>query len=970
MEKKKQKKKIWIILGVLVIGVFLFFVLRGDINMQKLINQNQKGIVSASGFSGNLIGYEFLDDIGTNVNEEDATVVHLWNNKDDYYFNKTSGIQFANNFNQYWTHNVFCGGYKNMTTNEWTYACEDELPFTWSILSDNSTYVNITGYRDITISGRTVRAGIRYHLEPNDENITIQLSVKNIGALDIPVDLGFAWRVKDIKISNNQENDIILINNTEYNLHQNINVTFYNLTSPYYRMRDTKTNQFLRLDWNASLNYGVLMNTTGEYNNPITLGINAGNLSIGQEKTTTMYWIDANFLTKVYFLQKANGQGGQRIFNLTVGVAGNQSVTNRNVSGTAGTQGGFNWTQNFSYSGVTNISSGVITVVLYCRGVTYNSNPLINITKIEIYNCSTSKTCASGSRIGLNDSIINAVSGLAGNCNSTLVKHNVTATFSLANDIVLQSGQYLGVGVYYQVRNSTLNITYGGGNFNSTITLKEINYVNPNIIITTPLNNTNWTGLVNINYSASDDTGLNNCWYSNDSYGINTSLTNCQTNITGITWVDGLHNVRVYANDTYGNINSSQVTFNVSAYYPNITFVSPTPANATTTTNTSVLINISIDDNSLSQVFFNWNGTNNTLYDNPILYMNFDNRSVLGENHTYVKDLSGNGFDAVVKNGAVWSLGNGKYTGGYRFDGLNDWMNITHNKKLNTLSYGTWNVWVNSTDKSACQGIITKRIAFDTNHAWSLGISYDVGAGDGLGFEYSNTGTSSAKSLNYFSNATFIENRWNMITVVFNASDLVQNVRMYVNGLEVAPLAKGSFNSTMFQSTANVEIGSLNQGGACFLNGTVDEIMILNSTLKASDVQELYFSNLYKYDTAKWALYINQSKNSSATLDNSNYTYFASIKSVLNKINMTDMRYINIGGTVSDTCTYSSGNYAVTCSDNCVYNSNVIGTNQIFNVTFNGFGKITLNANVSNFSFYRISGGCNVSCKTGGCIRV
>jgi hypothetical protein len=89
--------------------------------------------------------------------------------------------------------------------------------------------------------------------------------------------------------------------------------------------------------------------------------------------------------------------------------------------------------------------------------------------------------------------------------------------------------------------------------------------------------------------------------------------------------------------------------------------------------------------------------------------------------------------------------------------------------------------------------------------------------------------------------------------------------------------------------------------------------------------------------------------------------------------NNTDLIYWNntiSGEPPANTCTYTSGNYAVTCSDNCIYNSNVIGTNKASNITFNEVGRITLNANISNFTNYKITGGCNVSCKVGGCIRV
>src|SRR3989338_5119776 len=56
----------------------------------------------------------------------------------------------------------------------------------------------------------------------------------------------------------------------------------------------------------------------------------------------------------------------------------------------------------------------------------------------------------------------------------------------------------------------------------------------PNITINIPTNNTFTTDTSqDVNFTVSD-TNLNTCWYSNDTYTINTTLTNCNTNITTV----------------------------------------------------------------------------------------------------------------------------------------------------------------------------------------------------------------------------------------------------------------------------------------------------------------------------------------------------------------------------------------------------------------------------------------------------
>jgi hypothetical protein len=54
-------------------------------------------------------------------------------------------------------------------------------------------------------------------------------------------------------------------------------------------------------------------------------------------------------------------------------------------------------------------------------------------------------------------------------------------------------------------------------------------------------------------------------------------------------------------------------------------------------------------------------------------------------------------------------------------------------------------------------------------------------------------------------------------------------------------------------------------------------------------------SNLNKYDTDKWTLYVNQSKNSTAGLDDGVYTYQAHAKNIRSNWNQTEIRTITIG---------------------------------------------------------------------------
>ena len=168
-----------------------------------------------------------------------------------------------------------------------------------------------------------------------------------------------------------------------------------------------------------------------------------------------------------------------------------------------------------------------------------------------------------------------------------------------------QAGEY-----YFNITvNDTLN------NKNTSILLVNVTAVDatpPNLEIVFPTNNTNSSNNnLNVNYTVSDTVGLDECWYSNDSFSVNTSLASCGTNITTITWSEGTHVVRVYANDTSGNENVSQVTFNIDTINPNVEIVHP--PNLNETTDTQIDVNYTFSDLNVDTCWWSDGPTNTTI---------------------------------------------------------------------------------------------------------------------------------------------------------------------------------------------------------------------------------------------------------------------------------------------------------------------------------------------------------------------
>lgn len=276
----KMKKKLFLTAILLVFTIFLIeaiFVFAVSFNPE---DERQ-------------IGYEFLDLNGSVVSSSQGEVVHIWNNAtiSDYFFDKESGIQLTNHFQDYWSRNIFCVGY--YSGEEWIkIKCADELPnFNKDIQTDNLTYVNATLWKDFTDGTYNFRLGVNYYLGLNDKNLSITIYGKNLG-IDIPFDLGFAWKVTDVNIPPSNVSDEIIINVTVYPLNETYNSLFKDMDISNFKIRDGY--QYLKVDWNKNLNYAVKMYGNGTQEDfYVMLLVNAGIFNSGIEKSTVFYWIDA-----------------------------------------------------------------------------------------------------------------------------------------------------------------------------------------------------------------------------------------------------------------------------------------------------------------------------------------------------------------------------------------------------------------------------------------------------------------------------------------------------------------------------------------------------------------------------------------------------------------------------------------------------------------------------------------------------
>jgi len=133
----------------------------------------------------------------------------------------------------------------------------------------------------------------------------------------------------------------------------------------------------------------------------------------------------------------------------------------------------------------------------------------------------------------------------------------------------------------------------------------------PVITLVSPTNNSQIQAGTTLVFSITDNVAVSDAWYSIDG-GANTSFAT-QYNLSTSGWSDGNHNVKVYANDTVGNLADTisgfgidGINFTVDSTPPSVIINKPTagwnprliPVNATVT-----------DANTVAKVYYRWENT-------------------------------------------------------------------------------------------------------------------------------------------------------------------------------------------------------------------------------------------------------------------------------------------------------------------------------------------------------------------------
>ncbi len=312
---------------------------------------------------------------------------------------------------------------------------------------------------------------------------------------------------------------------------------------------------------------------------------------------------------------------------------------------------------------------------------------------------------------------------------------------------------------------------------------------------------------------------------------------------------------------------------------PKISFVSPTPSNATSQITRYARPNISITESNLKEIKYNWNGTNFTMYnDSLVLMLNFDD-------WTRLNDTSRNANHGNCTSCPVY-VSDGKHGGAYNFTaGNNDHIDCGNDSSLSfgagkSFSYSLWFRW--DSNQTGWKGLIYHDSAAKSQGHMGISDTGKLSAGTGDGSTWQTHQSSYAVPIGSWVHAVVTMNR------------VTNTMVIYANGINVG---NWSHNYVPNAATVGLRIGEGNVGGEYF-DGKIDEVRIWNRSLTAAEVYQQYVSNLQKINSTHWNMWVNQSRNATTSLSDGTYSYQVFAKDTNNFQNSTEKRVLTISSDI------------------------------------------------------------------------
>ncbi len=215
-------------------------------------------------------------------------------------------------------------------------------------------------------------------------------------------------------------------------------------------------------------------------------------------------------------------------------------------------------------------------------------------------------------------------------------------------------------------------------------------------------------------------------------------------------------------------------------------------------------------------------------------YWTFDGKD-MGSSGTIAKDRSGNNNKGTLSgaNGLPVAA-QGKVGQALRFDGVDDYVNVTANSSLSNISPITITGWINLRTNDV-QDIISK-----TNNGSGGGIGLELYYSGNIWFSRPFNGTGGRWRT---SSDPITIGKWHFISVTYTSTDGTDPI-IYVDGvprpltMTVGPSSGGATDD----SAQDFSFGTYGaqSNPCCFINGSIDDLRIYNRILSAGEINKLY----------------------------------------------------------------------------------------------------------------------------------
>lgn len=317
-------------------------------------------------------------------------------------------------------------------------------------------------------------------------------------------------------------------------------------------------------------------------------------------------------------------------------------------------------------------------------------------------------------------------------------------------------------------------------------------------------------------------------------------------------------------------------------------FEPPTPAhNSNLYMTQSATINLSIIESNLTRFIFTWNGTNHSaLNDNLIISYNFENKADIGENQTYIRDIS-----PIVNNNAAAYNGvnftSGKHGLGVSFDRhASQWINALSTTGVpmgNTQR--TIEFWMNTKDFGTTADAANGRVMLNIQNdpIGALGRYMGIYAEDNcVSIAFSGHRT--------LCSSTLLTNTWYHVAVIVpSGATTTGQAQIWINGVNQSLSTKAGSPRTLNTETGHFSIGSTANAGGAFFNGSIDEVKIWNIALSSEQLNQSRDYWLYKNNLTNWN-YIHYIP----YLETGSYNYNGYGIDFFNNNNISEIRTLNV----------------------------------------------------------------------------